>query len=45
MTGFIVTQTESFALALVSAGVVLALGILPYVVVMGKIEPVPEPVA
>jgi ACS family D-galactonate transporter-like MFS transporter len=43
--GFIVAQTGSFALALLRAGVVLALGIVSYVVVMGKIEPIPEPVA
>jgi len=42
ITGLIVATTGSFALALVSAGVVLAFGIVSYVVVMGKIEPVPE---
>lgn len=42
-TGFIVQQTGSFVLALASAGVMLVIGIVSYVFVLGKIEPIPDP--
>ena len=43
ITGFIVEITHSFAGAFLVAGVVLLVGIFSYVVVLGRIEPVPEP--
>lgn len=43
VTGFIVASTGSFALALSTAGVVLVIGIVSYVFVLGKIEPIPDP--
>jgi sugar phosphate permease len=42
-TGFIVAKTGSFQLALSTAGIVLAIGIVSYVFVLGRIEPIPEP--
>lgn len=42
-TGFIVGATHSFASAFFIAGLVLVVGIISFVFVMGKIEPVPEP--
>ena len=43
ITGFIVGLTQSFAGAFLVAGVVLVVGIFAYVVVLGRIEPIPEP--
>ena len=43
VTGFIVGLTHSFAGAFLVAGVVLVVGIFAYVVVLGRIEPIPEP--
>ena len=43
ITGFIVEVTHSFAGAFLVAGVVLLVGIFSYVVVLGRIESVPEP--
>jgi ACS family D-galactonate transporter-like MFS transporter len=43
VTGFIVAASGSFAGAFLVAGVVLVVGIFSYVVVLGRIEPVPEP--
>jgi MFS family permease len=43
ITGFIVGLTHSFAGAFLVAGLVLVIGIFFYVVVLGRIEPVPEP--
>ena len=43
MTGVIVAASDSFAGAFLVAGVVLLVGIFSYVVVLGRIEPVPEP--
>ena len=43
VTGFIVAVSGSFAGAFLVAGVVLVAGIFSYVVVLGRIEPVPEP--
>ncbi len=42
-TGFIVAASGSFAGAFLVAGVVLVVGIFFYVVVLGRIEPVPDP--
>lgn len=43
ITGFVVGLTHSFAGAFLIAGVVLLVGIFSYVVILGRIEPVPEP--
>jgi MFS family permease len=43
ITGYIVSATHSFAAAFVSATVVLLLGIAGYVLLLGRIEPIPEP--
>lgn len=43
ITGFVVGITHSFAGAFLIAGVVLLIGIFCYVVVLGRIEPIPEP--
>ncbi len=43
VTGYIVGQTNSFANAFMVAGVILLVGIVAFVVVMGRIEPVAEP--
>jgi MFS transporter, ACS family, D-galactonate transporter len=43
VTGYIVKETESFTATFVVAGVVLLLGIASYVLVLGRIEPIPEP--
>ena len=43
VTGFVVQRTGSFESAFVIAGVVLLLGILFYVLMLGKIEPIPDP--
>ncbi len=45
VTGFVVGITGSFAIAFLIAGVVLLVGIFAYVVVLGRIEPIPEPEA
>ena len=45
VTGYVVESTHSFSIALLTAGVVIAIGIVSYTVVLGRIEPVPEPVA
>ncbi len=45
VTGILVGATNSFASAFMVAGVVLLIGIFAYVVVLGRIEPVPEPAA
>lgn len=42
ITGFIVLKTGSFSSAFVVAGVVLLIGIVSYVFVLGRIEPVPD---
>jgi D-galactonate transporter len=44
-TGYIVGATGSFAAAFLVAGVVLVLGILCYVFVLGRLEPIPDPVS
>lgn len=43
ITGYIVSGTRSFAAAFVTATVILVLGIVGYVVLLGRIEPIPEP--
>lgn len=43
VTGFIVGATHSFFAAFITAAVVLLIGIFAYVVVLGPIEPIPEP--
>jgi len=43
VTGFLVGATNSFTSAFLVAGVVLLIGIFSYVVVLGRIEPIPEP--
>jgi sugar phosphate permease len=43
VTGFIVGATNSFANAFLVAGIILLVGIVSFVFVMGRIEPIPEP--
>lgn len=43
VTGFIVGATNSFANAFMVAGVILVIGIVSFVFVLGKIEPIPDP--
>jgi sugar phosphate permease len=43
ITGYIVSATQSFASAFVTAAVILFLGIFGYVFLLGRIEPIPEP--
>ena len=43
VTGMIVGSTHSFTNAFLVAGIVLLVGIFSYVVVLGRIEPIPEP--
>jgi MFS transporter, ACS family, D-galactonate transporter len=43
VTGYIVAATHSFASAFVTAATVLVLGIVGYVVLLGRIETIPEP--
>jgi MFS family permease len=45
ITGFIVGRTHSFAGAFLVAGLVLIVGIFSYLVVLGRIEPIPDPPA
>ena len=45
VTGFIVGATNSFANAFLAAGGVLLVGILCYLFLLGRIEPIPEPSA
>jgi ACS family D-galactonate transporter-like MFS transporter len=42
-TGYIVSATHSFAAAFVTATVILLLGIVGYIFLLGRIEPIPEP--
>lgn len=44
VTGYIVSATHSFAAAFVIATIILFLGIAGYVFLLGRIEPIPEPV-
>ncbi len=43
VTGIIVARTGSFNAAIVTAAVILVIGILAYTFMLGKIEPIPEP--
>lgn len=43
VTGFLVGATNNFATAFLVAGFVLVVGIFFYVVVLGRIEPIPSP--
>lgn len=43
VTGYIVSGTHSFAAAFVTATVILLLGIVGYIFLLGRIEPIPEP--
>jgi sugar phosphate permease len=45
ITGIIVARTASFNAALITAALILIVGIFSYVVVLGRIEKIPEPVA
>lgn len=45
VTGYIVGETQSFTNAFLTAAGVLIVGIFAYVVILGKIEPIPEPAA
>jgi sugar phosphate permease len=43
ITGIIVARTGSFSSALITAGVILIVGIASYVFVLGRIEKIPDP--
>jgi MFS transporter, ACS family, D-galactonate transporter len=43
VTGYLVSATHSFAAAFVTASIILVLGIVGYVVLLGRIEPIPDP--
>jgi len=43
VTGYIVTATHSFAAAFATCTVILFLGIVGYIFLLGRIEPIPEP--
>ena len=43
VTGYIVSASNSFAAAFVTATVILLLGIVGYIFLLGRIEPIPEP--
>jgi len=43
ITGYIVSGTHSFGAAFVTATVILLLGIVGYIFLLGRIEPIPEP--
>jgi ACS family D-galactonate transporter-like MFS transporter len=43
VTGYIVFASHSFAAAFVTATVILLLGIVGYIFLLGRIEPIPEP--
>ncbi|HEY4442623.1 MAG TPA: MFS transporter, partial [Candidatus Elarobacter sp.] len=45
VTGLIVASTGSFYAALLTAGIILLVGIASYVWLLGRIEPIPEPTA
>lgn len=44
VTGYIAQGTGAFTNAFLTAGVILIIGILAYVFVLGRVEPIPEPV-
>jgi sugar phosphate permease len=45
VTGYIVAGTNSFSNAFIAAAVVLLVGIVSYIWILGRIEPIPEPTA
>jgi MFS family permease len=45
VTGFIVGATNSFANAFLVAGIILIIGIIAFVFILGRIEPIPDPPA
>jgi MFS-type transporter involved in bile tolerance (Atg22 family) len=45
VAGYVVTATGSFTNVFIVAAVVLAIGIASYVFVLGRIEPIPEPLS
>ena len=42
-TGYIVAATHSFAWAFIAAGIFLVIGIAAYILLLGRMDPVPEP--
>jgi hypothetical protein len=44
-TGYIVGATGSFAGAFLAAGIVLVIGIVAYVFILGRREPIADPAA
>jgi MFS transporter, ACS family, D-galactonate transporter len=44
-TGYIVGATGSFVGAFLTAGIVLAIGIVAYVFILGRLEPIADPPA
>ncbi|MDB5043609.1 MAG: major facilitator superfamily 1, partial [Candidatus Eremiobacteraeota bacterium] len=43
ITGIIVARTGSFNIALITAGLILVVGIFSYVVILGRIDKIPDP--
>ncbi len=43
ITGYIVSASHSFTAAFITATVILLLGVLGYIFLLGRIEPIPEP--
>jgi len=43
VTGYVVAATHSFASAFVTAAAILLLGIVGYILLLGRIDPIPEP--
>jgi ACS family D-galactonate transporter-like MFS transporter len=42
-TGYIVGATGSFAGAFLAAGIILVIGIVAYVFILGRLEPISDP--
>ena len=43
ITGLIVARTGSFNIALITAALILLVGIFSYVVILGRIDKIPDP--
>jgi MFS transporter, ACS family, D-galactonate transporter len=43
VTGYIVGATNSFVGAFFTAGVILLIGIVCFIFMLGKVEPIPDP--
>jgi len=43
VTGYIVAATASFSAAFIAAGLVLVIGIVAYVFMLGRLDPIPDP--